>query len=252
MLPGWSQSTFVVEPEALGAWIDEAAACGWTTIQFAGGLETIAPRHLDVLSPQADIGDAATVARFRDGLWTAEDAVGRGFLEAVQAVHPIPGVRAIVLGAGRVARAVATAMALAGAAHLLILNRTPNRARFLADVIRDRAGVPADPLTWPPGFLIPPEPRILIQATSIGHDPEADTPPDLDLGSLHPGLLVCDTAFTARPTRLLREATARGCATLGGIAWLAAQIAVETEFATGQAPSLLALREAVRRFEPLP
>ena len=53
-------------------------------------------------------------------------------------------------------------MALAGAAHVTIVNRTPNRGRALAEAITDRTGVPAESVPWEGDHAVPEGTRTLI------------------------------------------------------------------------------------------
>jgi shikimate dehydrogenase len=75
---------------------------------------------------------------------------------------------------------------------------------------------------------------VLVNATSAGMHPRVDESPWP--GATFDGGLVYDLVYNPRDTRLLRDARAAGCATLGGLPMLVAQ--AERQFAlwTGTPP----------------
>ncbi|MGH2671185.1 MAG: shikimate dehydrogenase family protein, partial [bacterium] len=172
---------------------------------------------------------------------------GQGFLRSlVEEGGYLPeGQRALILGAGGAARAVAWTLAGAGIAELLILNRTVARAESLADAIARGGGSSA-------GALAPGDPRtaariagctLVVNATSIGLDPKDRLPIDPIL--LRPGMLVYDLVYRPRETSLLREAKRRGCRVQDGLGMLVHQGALAFELWTGRHPPLEAMRAAL-------
>jgi shikimate 5-dehydrogenase len=61
------------------------------------------------------------------------------------------------------------------------------------------------------------------------------------------GRLVYDLIYNPRPTRLLREAAAAGCATLDGLDMLVEQAARQFRWWTGITPSTHVMRDAAIR-----
>jgi shikimate dehydrogenase len=76
---------------------------------------------------------------------------------------------------------------------------------------------------------------ILINATSVGMSPDTDATP-VPRQFLRPGLTVVDIVYNPPDTRLMREAAAAGCRTVGGLAMLVAQGAMSFELWTGFKP----------------
>jgi shikimate dehydrogenase len=136
------------------------------------------------------------------------------------------------------------ALAGAGAARLVIANRTIERAEaLLGDLL---AASDADPLLF---ALAPDDPdlpdllaetSLIVNATSIGWHGD-DTP--LPARLIPPGALVFDMVY--RPTQLLRDAAARGARTLDGAGMLARQAALAFERWTGRAAPLDLMRAAL-------
>ena len=201
---------------------------------------------LDRLDPQAaQIGAVNTIVREEEGRlagYNTDAPAVRGTLTA--AGCSLPGAVAIILGASGAARAAA--FALAGtAAQIALVNRTLERAEELAgdvlaasqrDDLRLLALASDDPEL--PAALA--EATLLINATSIGWHGD-ETPLAAEL--IPPAALVFDMVY--RPTRLLRDAAARGAHTLDGLDMLVRQAGLAFELWTGQPAPLDVMREAL-------
>jgi shikimate dehydrogenase len=74
---------------------------------------------------------------------------------------------------------------------------------------------------------------ILINATPVGMEPRADAIP-IDPELLSRFTLVMDIVYRPLETRLLKEARARGCATVDGLQMLIHQGAAQFELWTGR------------------
>jgi shikimate 5-dehydrogenase len=70
-----------------------------------------------------------------------------------------------------------------------------------------------------------------------------DTPVPAE--ALNPGMLVMDTVYNPRETRLLWEAKQRGCVTIDGLAMFVNQGAFQFELWTGEKAPLPVMRAAV-------
>lgn len=241
----WRYLTVEVKPADLADAVRGARAMRWKGFNCTIPHKIAVIEHLDALSPAAELIGAVNCVVNREGVLTGENTDGKGFLQAVLEVRPVAGLRAVVLGAGGAARAIAAELALAGASRLTIVNRTPNRGRALADALRDRTGVPVDSVPWDGPYILPEGTRLLVNATSIGLFPDADAIPPLDLSRLHPGVLVCDVIPNPPNTRLLQEAAARGCAVLDGLGMLVHQGVIGVRLWSGRDPDPSIMRGAL-------
>jgi 3-dehydroquinate dehydratase/shikimate dehydrogenase len=142
--------------------------------------------------------------------------------------------RIVVLGAGGAARAAAWALADAGAA-VTIVNRTPQRAKAVADAMRGLAGTVAagDSTSFP-------ECDACVHCTPVGM---AETPVQgqsplstADLRNFSPRTVVLDTVYAPLRTPLLRAAEAAGLRTIDGAAVFIAQAHAQFHAWTGSAP----------------
>jgi shikimate dehydrogenase len=149
----------------------------------------------------------------------------------------LAGADAVVVGAGGAGRAIAFALADAGAS-VHVANRTVETAESLADAVPDATGGGLETLDETvPGA------DVLVNATSVGMDEDA-TPVPADL--LHGDLAVMDAVYSPRETRLLQDAAAVGARTVDGVWMLLFQAAVAFEHWTGRDAPVAAMNEALR------
>ncbi|MFA1610246.1 shikimate dehydrogenase [Halobellus rubicundus] len=145
---------------------------------------------------------------------------------------------AVVVGAGGAGRAVAFALADAGAS-VHVANRTVERAESLA---ADVPGATAGGLDTLDRVA---DADVLVNATSVGMEPDDDVTP-VDAEYLHGDLAVLDAVYAPIETRLLREAAAEGATTIDG-AWMLLFQGVEAfERWTGRDAPVDAMNEALR------
>jgi shikimate dehydrogenase len=153
--------------------------------------------------------------------------------------------RVVFLGAGGAARAMAVELALAGAAHITVVNRTSDRGQPLVELLRSKTPAQAEFVPWQGPYTVPASADILVNATSIGLFPDVDDLPAVAMDTVHPGLLVCDVIPNPPQTAFLRAAAARGARTLDGLGMLVGQGAIAFKMWTGQDPPVAVMRQAL-------
>lgn len=204
---------------------------------------------LDRLDPEVvAIGAANTIIRELDGSLTGANTDAPAFLASLREDGGyIPsGQTAVILGASGAARAAAVALVGAGIARLFVVNRSLDKAEaLLGDVL---ATADADPLLFALGQDDSGVPdalssaSLVVNATSLGWHGD-DTPLASEL--IPPGALVFDMVY--RPTRLLRDAAARGARPLDGAGMLVRQAALAFERWTGRPAPLDVMNAAMRQ-----
>jgi 3-dehydroquinate dehydratase/shikimate dehydrogenase len=183
------------------------------------GLSVTIPHKQAVLASldEADeiakgIGAANTVS-VRDGRLLGANTDLPAAMEAVKDAavrkwsHGIYGMRALVLGAGGVARAIAWGLKRE-AARVTVANRTFERGKALAEEL----GV--DCARW--HDLLSARPQLVVNGTSVGMAPDVEASP-VDASLFGRDMIAMDTVYTPRATRFLRDAAARGAATIDGV-----------------------------------
>jgi shikimate dehydrogenase len=231
----WRYATLPVPPALFAETVRALPASG-----FRGANVTIPHKHAalslaDERTPSADAIGAANTLTFLDGgAIEAHNTDAPGFLAAL-GEDEARGLRALVLGAGGAGRAVAWALREAGAAEVAVWNRTPERAKALADDL----GISAIPR--------PATCALLVNATSVGLKPrltEADTLASLHLDQLDPVRIVVDLVYGDAPSALLGWAARGGSRTVDGLEVLVRQGALSFERWTGVEAPIEAMRGA--------
>ncbi len=244
----WRYLNIEVPPERLADAMIGVRAFGMRGINLTIPHKVAVMQYLDEIAPDARvIGAVNTVRREGDRL-IGENTDGKGFLRGVRqdaGVDPA-GKRVVILGAGGAARAVATELALAGAAALTVINRSPERGERMVADLRANTGVPVTFVVWQGTYRVPEDTDILVQATSIGLYPDVDGMPPVDLSAAPTHMLVCDVVFNPPETRLLAAAKARGLPTLDGLSMLVYQGAIGFEMWTGQPAPEAVMKKALR------
>jgi shikimate dehydrogenase len=178
---------------------------------------------------------AANTLTFEDGSIEADNTDAAGLIAAL-GEPPRPGSTALVLGAGGAGRAAAFALAEAGA-EVAVWNRTPARARRLADELGVRA-------------VERPEPAdLLVHATSVGLDPvlaEPEALAALGLVGVDPPPVVVDLVYGDAEPPVTSWAARGGARVVDGIEVLVRQGALSFERWTGREAPLEAMRKAAR------
>ncbi|MCP4248533.1 MAG: shikimate dehydrogenase [bacterium] len=186
------------------------------------------------------IGAVNTLVPREDGL-AGFNADYAGALEAITGAlkcdrAALADLRADVLGAGGVARAMVAGLRDCGA-RVTLFNRSADRAKVLADEF-DCVCRPWSDRNRPS------EADLLINCTSLGMWPEVDETP-VSAERLAEPLVVFDTVYNPVQTRLLREAAAAGCRIIDGLTMFVNQAALQWAIWMGRSTADKALMRRV-------
>ena len=152
--------------------------------------------------------------------------------------------RVVLLGAGGAARAILYALLHRDEVESIsLLNRTATRAEQLAAQLDPSAHKVTVGTLTDCGCVR--EAGLLINATSIGMQPDAGHSPVTDPGCLHSGLVVLDIVYRPLNTLLLQQAKEAGARTVDGLGMLVHQGARALELWTGQQAPVDVMRQAI-------
>ncbi len=244
----WRYLTIEVLPQDLEAAMKGMRAFGMRGVNLTIPHKVAVLQYLDEVKPAAALmGAVNTVVRDGDRL-IGENTDGKGFMTALtgDAGFDPKGKRVVVLGAGGAARAITVELSLAGAEHLTVVNRSPERGRELVALLNDRTSVKADLEQWIGAYAIPAGTDLLVNATSIGLFPNVDDRPEIAYESITPGMVVCDVIFSPT-TPFLDEARRHGAKTLDGLGMLVYQGAIGFKLWTGLDAPVKVMYDALAR-----
>lgn len=213
----WAYLAFEVAPGEAPAALAAMRTLGIGGLSVTMPHKDDAARAVDRRSAEAEaLGAVNCVVPEAGGSLLGVNTDGAGFLDALRAdlgVTP-DGRRCVVVGAGGAARAVVRALALAGAAEVVVVNRTPGRAGAavaLAGAV-GRAGPPSAAAAA----------DLVVNATPVGMDGRSTPLDGVELGA---GQVVVDLIYHPADTPLLAGARAGGATTANGLGMLVHQAA---------------------------
>tara|TARA_B100000989_G_scaffold130865_1_gene97167 strand:- start:1039 stop:1890 length:852 start_codon:yes stop_codon:yes gene_type:complete len=243
----WRYLTIEVGPNDL-----EAAVQGAKVMGFQGFNCTIPHKvkvidYLDGLGESASLMGAVNCVVRKDGKWIGENTDGKGFVSSLRELTDPKGKKVVIFGAGGAARAISVEVALAGAHHITIVNRSVNRGEELTSLLQDKLPCYADFASWDSTYSIPSETDVVINATSIGLFPDLDAQLDFDPDSLLPHMLVADVIPNPPTTHLVRDARSKGCPVIDGLGMLVNQGVIGIKHWTGIDPDPKVMRAALEK-----
>lgn len=208
-----------------------------------------AVRYMDEIAKDAAImGAVNTIRTDENRRLIGENTDGKGFLQGLtQDGNTDPaGKRIVILGAGGAARAIGVELSLAGAERILIVNRTEERGKALADLIDGKTPAACSFLRWESEFVLPEGTDILVNATPIGFLDESKPP--VEYASIGKETVVCDVVPNKRTTPFLEEAKKAGArATIDGLSMLVYLAGINFRMWTEEEPPLSVMRGELQR-----
>lgn len=235
----------------------EAAIHGLVALGFRGANVTVPHKRatlpaLDTVAAEAETLGAVntvTVERGRDGeaSVSGHNTDAAGFIGALRDGGFEPrGTSAVVVGAGGAARAVVLSLREAGAARILVLNRTLERAQTLVSDLGhcSTTVLRADPFEEEALIETARTADLLANATPVGMWPRANDSVWPDEVPLPAHLTVFDLVYNPLETKLLRQARRSGAGALDGLGMLVRQGALAFEMWTDQGAPIRVMRSA--------
>jgi shikimate dehydrogenase len=203
-------------------------------------------KYLDEIdSTSRAIGAVNTILN-KEGSLIGYDTDGAGALKALKenGINP-NGKKLLLLGAGGAGKAIAF-QAAQEIEELTILNRTPQKAKKLAEILRKEPNKKIN------GNMLSTEiikeelkdTDILVNATSVGMHPNIDQSL-VPKNSLRPDLCVMDIVYDPLETKLAKDAKAVGAKVVSGIEMLVYQGAASFEIWTNHAAPVKVMKQAV-------
>ena len=243
----WRYLTIEVGPNDL-----EAAVRGAKVMGFQGFNCTIPHKvnviqYLDGLGESASLMGAVNCVVRKDGKWIGENTDGKGFVSSLRELTEPQGKKVVIFGAGGAARAISVEVALAGAHHITIVNRSDERGEELTALLQDKLPCYADFTSWDSTFFIPSDTDVVINATSIGLFPDIEARLDFEPDSLLSNMVVADVIPNPPATNLVHDAREKGCKVIDGLGMLVSQGVIGVKHWTGIDPDPMVMRKALEK-----
>ncbi len=211
--------------------------------------ERILPLLDDVTEEAREIGAVNTVEIRQDRRFIGHNTDAKGFMAAF---HTEMGLvldkkAVLIIGAGGAARAVGYGLTQEGVGEIIFINRTPSRARGLAEQIKK----------WSPALktsglsldveLLPElleRVDVLIHTTALGL--AASDPLPISIDGLNPSAVVCDLVYHPGGTAFSIGARQKGFKVMDGLPMLVHQGALAFEIWTGQRGPVQVMFQAIQ------
>ncbi len=237
----WVSVGFPVRPGRAGSALSGARELGIRGLSVTMPHKEEVARVVDVLTPPAERLGVVNCVSDDGGIWVGDNTDGAGMVAALRRggrFEPA-GRRCMVVGAGGAARAVIAALGDAGAAEVVVVNRTAERAEAAAGLAGPAGRVGA--AEEAPGC------ELVVNATPAGMADVDDGPTGwpVDPALLGPGQVVVDLVYHPPVTRWLAAAAGRGATTANGLGMLVHQAALQIERWTGMDAPVDAMWDAV-------
>lgn len=204
----------------------------------------------DKLSPAAEIIGAVNTVVNDDGVLTGHTTDGTGYMMAVKdAGYDIIGKKMTLFGAGGAGTSIFVQAALDGVSEISVFNRrTPffDRAQSIIGKLQERTSCKINLYDYDDEAVLGreiSESAILINATSLGMEPNVDACILKDGSMLRPELIVSDVIYNPRETKLMKMAKEAGCPTFNGMYMLLYQGAEAFRLWTGQEMPVQSIKE---------
>jgi len=166
----------------------------------------------------------------------AMDCIIETYKASALSAHGMQGLRALVLGAGGVSRAIAWGLKQRGA-EVTISNRTYERAAVLANELSARA------VTWDDRHRQ--NPQLLVNGTAVGMHPNVDSSP-YEQVALNQYMVVFDTVYNPENTLLVKQAREARARVITGVDMFVRQAAYQYKLFTGRDASTSLMRSAIK------
>jgi len=232
----------------------KSAIAGMRAMENFRGMSVTIPHKIEIIDY---LDDVAEVDRFIGSVNTVINEKGRlygfgtdgpGALKAlVDAGVSLEGKSILILGAGGAARAIAFTLARCAVLdRLIILDINEPVMQALAEDLRAGTSVAIEtaPLDNESIAKMVPAADLIINCTPVGMHPQDDATL-IPAEFFNKEQTVFDVVYTPLATRLLQDATAKGCRVISGVEMFINQAALQFERFTGESAPVEVMRQVV-------
>ena len=244
----WRFMSFEFEPARLADAMRGLRALGFHGVKVGEPFHESVIEHVDELTESARRCGSVNCVTEIGEKYVGDNTEGAALVELVRQQITPTGRRAVVIGSGRLARAVALALAETGITGMTIVSRNATTGQQLAELVKQHTSVDTSYVPFATNVIsIEPETGVLVHATALGSErPEAKLP--INVETLTPKMVVADVAYNTSRTWLTQQAAERGCRVVDGLSLYVQQTALALRTWTGVMPDTVSMREAAEEF----
>jgi shikimate dehydrogenase len=244
----WRFMTFEVAPERLGDAMRGIRALGFHGVKIAEPFHETVIEHLDQLTEQARRCASVNLITNEDDRLIGDTTEGNAMVDLVRQHVNLEGRQAMIVGAGRMARAIAMSLADAGVSTIMIASRRAAAGQTLVELLTQQSTARVSLIEFGSSTIpVPADLAVLVNATSLGME-NASAKLPFDPASFGAKLVVADVAYNTSRTWLTQQAAERGCRIVDGLSVYVEQTALAVRAWTGVSPDTVAMREAAEEF----
>jgi shikimate dehydrogenase len=246
---------FQISPDDLGEALKRVRELDFVGVNLTVPHKIKALSSIDEIDPDAKRIGAVNAIKIDHGNLLGFNTDGRGFSRAIREAFSVDlrDLRILVLGAGGAARAIAMQCAKENCERLVIANRTFEKAKRLADDLRDFFASPKvfgpvarlQAIAWEESafrFQIA-NVDLIVNVTPLGLNRRDSSPIPSRL--LAPHLLIFDTIYSEERTPLISAALGAGARSANGLSMLLHQGALAFELWFEREAPIDAMRAAL-------
>jgi shikimate dehydrogenase len=244
----WRFMTFEVERERLGDAMRGIRALGFHGVKIGEPFQASLAEHVDELSDAAQKSGSINCITAVGERLIGDNTEASALVALARLQFDPVGRPVTIIGAGRMARVAALALAGAGSTPITITSRNPTAGQQLVEAIQQQSPAAATFVQLGGGANpIHADTALLLNATSLGSaKPEAKLP--IDAASFGPKMVVAELAYNTARTWLTVQAAQKGCRIIDGLSLYVEQTALALQAWTGIMPDTVAMREAAEEF----
>lgn len=221
-------TAYEVKPEDIASAVNAIRALGISGVNITAPHKFAVMEYLDEIDPQAALFGSVNTIVNRDGRLIGYNTDADGFYSALEKNSvEAAGKDIIIFGAGGATKPISVLFAQKKAKSVTIINRTPEKAKIIADYVKNKTG-----------FEIYTEKKlsrydIAINTTSAGMSPQLDKCPTDDFSFADKNTFFADMIYNPDETIFLKKAKAIGAKTMNGLGMLIYQGIISYELFTG-------------------
>lgn len=203
--------------------------------------KTVIHKYLDKLSPAAELIGAVNTVVNDDGVLTGHNTDGVGFMRSLTEENvDVVGKKMTLIGTGGAGTAIAVQAALDGVAELSIFNRKDKffgPGEKMVEKLNETTSCKTQLFDLADEEQLRKEladSTVLVDSTSVGMNPLEGQSNITDLSMVKKDLVVADTVYIPKKTKLLELVESKGCHIINGLGMMLWQGAKAFEIWTGE------------------